>query len=465
MWIFEPHVAEHVFEEMIAEYDIAVYRDEWLDRDNGVNKSNGHITSITMLSGKIFHGKVFLDTTYEGDLMAAGGVSYHVGREANSVYGETYNGVQFDVHHHDHYFKNPVSPYLDPSDSSSGLLPKISTEDPGKNGQADHRIQAYCFRMCLTNQPENRIPIPKPENYDPGEYELMLRVFESGWNDLFGKYDRIPNGKTDTNNHGPFSTDNIGMNYDYPEATYTHRKEIVQEHKDYQMGLLYFLENDSRVPDKIRSQMSQWGLPKDEFTDNGHWSHQLYIREARRMIGEYVMTERDIMGKRQVPKPIGYGSYVLDSHNVQRYITKDGFVQNEGDFGIHPEKPYPISYNSITPRKSECTNLLVPVCLSSSHVAFGSIRMEPVYMILGQSATTAAIQSIEQNCPVQDIDYEKLHKCLRNDNVQYHPETPEYRKAVKSHGAIGGKRKVVSVKQVPEPEPVKLENSLKLKDD
>ncbi len=419
MWVFEPHVAEKIYDAWVKELNIPVFRDEWLDRENGVKTSNGKIQSITMLSGKTFTAKVFIDATYEGDLMAAAGVSYHVGREANSVYDETWNGVQVGVLHHKHHFQTDISPYKIPSDPSSGVLPRISTEPPGEKGQGDHRLQAYCYRMCLTTVDENRVPFPKPENYDPAEYELLVRIYESGWRETFNKFDMIPNLKTDTNNHGPFSTDNIGMNYDYPEASYDRRKEILKEHENYQKGWLYFIANDPRIPQEVQQKMQKWGLAKDEFVDNGNWPHQIYVREARRMIGEHVMTEHDVLGKRPVEKPVGMGSYTLDSHNAQRYIKPDGFVQNEGDIGVHVPGPYRISYNSIIPKKQECTNLLVPVCVSASHIAFGSIRMEPVFMILGQSAATAASFSIEKNTAVQDVDYEQLKARLVADKQRF----------------------------------------------
>ena len=405
MWIFEPHVAEKVFEDFVREYEIPVYRDEWLNRETGVVTKNRKIVSMTTLSGKTFVGKMFIDATYEGDLMASANVSYTVGREACSVYNEQWNGVQAGVYHHGHYFKSDISPYVVPDDSNSGLLPYISSEPMQPNCTGDDKIQAYCFRLCMSNHPDNRLPFEKPEHYNPMNYELLARVFESGWNEWFSKYDMIPNRKTDTNNHGPFSTDFIGMNYDYPEASYERRKEIIEEHENYQKGLLYFVSTDERVPEKIRNEMNQWGLAKDEFTDNGNWPHQMYIREARRMIGHYVTTENEVLGKVNVEDPVGMGSYTMDSHNIQRYVTDRGYVQNEGDVGVHPEKPYKISYGSIIPKKEECTNLLVPVCVSSSHIAFGSIRMEPVFMILGQSAAIAACMAIDRKKAVQDVDY------------------------------------------------------------
>ena len=415
MWIFEPHVAEKVFEDFVKENNITVLRNEWLNREKGVQKKNGAIVSFTTLSGKTFKGRMFIDATYEGDLMAAAGVQYHVGREANSVYNETFNGIQTGVFHHRHHFAMEISPYKTPGDPNSGLLPRISDKAPGVKGEGDKRIQAYCFRMCLSNHPDNRIPFPKPTGYDPAQYELLLRVFDSGWRETFDKYDPIPNRKTDTNNHGPFSSDNIGMNYDYPEASYARRKEIIAEHEQYQKGLLYFMANDPRMPADVQKDLRKWGLAKDEFRDNGGWPHQLYIREARRMIGRDVMTEHETLSKREVPQPVGMGSYTLDAHQAQRYVTPEGFVQNEGDIGVHAKQPYKISYGAIIPKKADCTNLLVPVCVSASHIAYGSIRMEPVFMILGQSAATAAVQAISARKAVQDIDYTQLQAQLLKD--------------------------------------------------
>ncbi len=418
MWIFEPHVAEKVFEDFIAENNITVLRDEWLDRTNGVIIKNGKIISFKTLSGKTFTGKIFMDATYEGDLMAAAGISYHVGREACSVYGEKWNGVQADAHHHGHYFKNQIDPYKEPGKPESGLLYGISSEPIASNCSGDNKIQAYCFRLCMSNHPDNRVPFPKPANYDSTKYELLVRVFDAGWREWFDKFDLIPNRKTDTNNHGPFSSDFIGMNYDYPEASYERRQEIIQEHEDYQKGLLYFVANDPRVPKEIQEVMQQWGLAKDEFTDNGNWSRQLYIREARRMMGVYVTTEQEVLAERKVSDPVGMGSYAMDSHNAQRYVTAEGFVQNEGDVGVHPHAPYSISYGSIVPKKDECSNLFVPVCVSSSHIAYGSIRMEPVFMILGQSAATAACMAIDQDLAIQDVPYKQLkNKLLKRKQV------------------------------------------------
>jgi len=422
MWIFEPHIAEKVFEDFISENNIKVFKEEWLDRENGVSMKNGTINSFKTLSGKKFEGSFFIDATYEGDLMAAAGVSYIVGREANSVYNEKKNGIQLGVFEHRHNFKHhKISPYKVPGDEKSGVLPRVSTEDPGKKGEGDHKIQAYCFRMCLTQNEENKVAFNKPEGYDPSQYELLIRLYNDGWDQTFERFDAIPNFKTDVNNHGPFSTDNIGMNYDYPEASYERRNEIIKEHETYQKGWLYFIANDSRVPENVRIEMNKWGLSKDEYKDNENWPYLLYIREARRMIGEVVMTEHEILGKKRVDKPIGMGSYAMDSHNVQRYITNKGYVQNEGDIGEEEKQPYKIDLGAITPKKEECNNLLVPVAVSASHIAFGSIRMEPVFMTLGQSAGILSVMAMEENKNVNDIEYTKIRaKLIEAKQVIFH---------------------------------------------
>jgi hypothetical protein len=415
MWIFEPHAAEEAFEQMIQENNITVFREELLDREKGVVKEKGKIISISTLSGKLFKAKMFVDATYEGDLMASAGVKFTVGREAGTVYNEEWNGVQKGVFHHGHYFKDKIDPYKIPGDPSSGLLPRISKEAPGENGTGDNKIQAYCFRLCLTKLEENKVPITKPEGYDSTQYELLARLSSSRWNEFFGKYDPIPNLKTDVNNHGPFSFDNIGMNWDYPEATYERRREIIKEHVLYQKGLLYFMATDKRIPAEVRETMNQWGFAKDEFTDNGNWPYNIYVRESRRMLGEYVMTENDVLVKRPVPHPVGMGSYTMDSHNVQRYVTEEGYVQNEGDLGVKAPKPYQIDLGSIMPKREDCINLLVPVCVSSSHIAFGSIRMEPVFMILGQSAGTIASMAIDKRKTIYDLTYDEIKARLESD--------------------------------------------------
>ena len=422
MWVFAPSVAEQVYEELIAECKIPVHKNEWLDRNQGIEKSGTQIVSIRMLSGKTYRGRMFIDATYEGDLMAASGVSYMVGREPNVQYGETLNGVQKAQNTHKHRFRKPVSPYQIPGDPQSGLLARVHADPPGEEGVGDRRLQAYCYRMCMTDVAKNRVPFPKPDGYDEAQYELLFRHFEAGDSMLPLKIDRLVNGKTDTNNRGAMSTDNIGMNYDYPEATYERRQEILEEHTHYQQGLMWTLANHPRVPAFIREQLAPWGLAADEFVDNDHWPHQIYVREARRMVSDFVMTERHLRGEEETLRPIGMGSYNMDSHNVQRYVHRDesgeASVQNEGDVQVSPGAAYPIDYGAIIPRQDQATNLLVPVCVSSSHIAYGSIRMEPVFMILGQSAAVAAVLALDRQISVQQLKYAHLkQRLLREGQV------------------------------------------------
>lgn len=419
-WIFEPHVAEEAFETLVSAEDIVIFRDEWLDRESGVCKKGTRIKSIRCLSGRTFKGKVFIDATYEGDLMAAAGVEYFVGREANDVYGEEHNGVQYGRHDHKHYFLYDVDPYIVPGDPGSGLLFGISNERPGENGSGDYKVQAYNFRLCLTDVDENRLPFYPPEGYDPARYELLARYYEAGWDETFAKFDPIPNAKMDVNNHGAFNSDFIGMNYDYPEAGYERRAEIIAEHRNYQAGLYYFIATDPRVPQQTREKMAEWGYARDEFADNGNWPYNIYVREARRMIGQKVMTENEVRGLKPVAESIGMGSYTLDSHNIQRFVTEEGYVQNEGDVGIGLS-PYQIEMKSILPKADQCSNLVVPTALSCSHIAFGSIRMEPVFLILGQSAATMAAYSIDHRMDVSDVNYSGIAPLLEQDGqvLQY----------------------------------------------
>ncbi len=424
MWTFEPHVAEKIYRGWLAELGVPVVYRQRLDRDDGVGLQERlppRIASIRMESGQTYRGKIFIDATYEGDLMASSGVSFAIGREANAKYGETLNGVQKAKNNHNHRFVVKVDPYVKPGVPASGLLPGIEPVSP-TDGSADHRLQAYCFRMCMSNVPENRVPFAKPEGYDERQYELLLRNFEAGDLRLPLKPDMMPDGKTDTNNNCAVSTDYIGQNYLYPLATYAERDRIIEAHERYQKGLMWTLANHPRVPEKIRQKMSQWGLAKDELTDNGNWPHQIYVREARRMVSDYVMTENDCRLKRKTPMSVGMGSYNMDSHNCMRYVTPDGYVQNEGDIQVSPGGPYQISYLSIVPKVGQAANLLVPVCISSSHIAYGSVRMEPAFMVLGQSAATAASLAIDGDIAVQNVSYEELRERLRADKqvLEYH---------------------------------------------
>ncbi len=410
-WKFEPHVAEQIFDDWAKDAEVAVFKDERLDLKNGVKKDlSGRILSIAMESGKTFAGKVFIDAGYEGDLMAKAGVAYTFGREANSQYEETLDGVQ--PRQGGHNFKFPIDPYVTPGVPSSGLLPNIHAGGPGETGQGDQRVQAYNFRLCLTDLKANQLPFPKPPGYDPARYELLLRYLQAGVFDVMGSNQAMPNHKTDTNNNGAISSDDIGMNYDYPDGDYATRERIFREHINWQQGLMWFLANDSRVPPNVHEFVNRWGLCRDEFQDTGGWGHELYIREARRMVGDYVMTQHNVQAKVVAPHPIGLAAYGMDSHHTQRYVDSTGHVRNEGDVQVHDFAPYGIEFKSFVPKEAECGNLVVPVCLSATHIAYGSIRMEPVFMVLGESAATAACLSIDENVPVQRVEYDKLKEQL-----------------------------------------------------
>lgn len=428
MWTFEPSAALEVYNKMMKPEKIDVRFNQKLNRAEGVIKEGTDIVSIIMESGEIYKAKVFIDATYEGDLLATAGISYIVGREANEKYNETLNGVQpsdtsstisglpsRNGKNHN-FVKDAVDPYIIQGDPSSGLLPGINPEKLAPEGSGDKKEQAYCFRMCLTDHPENRIPFEKPVDYDSLDYELLLRNFEAGSTMIPFTLSRMPNRKTDSNNKGGFSTDFIGQNYDYPEASYAEREKIIEAHRNYQKGLMWTLANHPRVPEDIRMEVARWGTSKDEFEREDGWQQQLYIREARRMIGSYVMTQMNCEGIDVVEDPVGLGAYGMDSHHVQRYVTESGFVRNEGNVEARVKSPYPISYRAIIPKSNECSNLLVPVCLSATHISFGSIRMEPVFMVLGQSAASAASIAIDSDATVQDIDYGKLKNQLLSDN-------------------------------------------------
>ncbi|NVM63252.1 hypothetical protein FHW88_001528 [Mucilaginibacter sp. SG538B] len=418
-WIFEPKVAEGIFNDYVKRAGFPVL---FRNRLIKVKKEENQLKEIIVedsykpstATNKTIRAKVFIDCTYEGDLMARSGVFYTVGREANSQYDETINGVELLDKHQ---FPDNIDPYKVPGDAKSGLLWGISNEVLQVNGAGDKKVQAYNFRITLTNVPENRIPISKPDNYDPKKYELLLRLKEKQpWKSISDVFiiSKMPNGKTDINNNGGFSTDMIGMNWEYPEADYNTRAKIWKEHEDYTKGFFYFIGNDTRIPGNIRDEMKQWGYPKDEYTDNGNWTPQLYIREARRMIGELVMTQHHCQGKEQVEDGVGMAAYGMDSHNCERLVV-NGMVKNEGDVQVHGFAPYAVSYRAIVPKQKEAANLFVPVCLSASHIAYGSIRMEPVFMVLGQSSAVAACQAIDKRIAVQQVNVKEVQSLLRAD--------------------------------------------------
>jgi lysophospholipase L1-like esterase len=414
MWAFEPKVALEVFEDLIREHKIPVHYGERLElKGGGVKKVDRQIVEIAMESGAKFGGKMFIDASYEGDVMAGAGVSYAVGRESSGEYGESLNGIT-TKYRYAHERPDEIDANVIKGDPSSGLLPSVLPRVPA-DGTADRGIMASCFRMCLTNHPANRIPIAKPADYNERNYELFLRSVEAGRTSKFYGPSPMPNGKTDCNSTEPFSTNYVGMNHDYPDADHARREKIILEHKNYQLGFMWTLQHHPRVPAEIRRTVGEWGLPKDEFTETGHWSPQLYIREGRRMKGELVMIQLHCEGGRNVPEPVGMGSYTMDSHYVQRFVDARGVVRHEGNFDRRIQQPYGIGYRALVPLRRECENLLVPVCLSASHVAYGSIRMEPVFMILGQSAATAACLAIDDRAAVQAVSYVKLRARLLAD--------------------------------------------------
>ena len=413
---FEPKAAEAVFDAMVKEAGVRVIVGR-LDLQKGADMNGSRITAIRLEDGGNIRGKMFIDASYEGDLLAAAGVSFVAGREANSEFNEKGNGITGPLPKNQ--LPKGIDPYVVAGDPSSGLLPGVNRDMGGQVGAADHRFQAYCYRMVLTDVPENRLPVPKPESYNPADYEILFRAIEAGQKGGFFKTTLVPNRKTDGNNTGGISCDFIGGNYgdNWNWATLNHkqREEVAAKHRDYQLGLVWTLQNHPRVPENIRKSTAVWGLAKDEFTDNRHWPYNLYVREARRMRSDFVMTENYCRNKLPVEDPVGMGAYALDSHNVQRFVHQ-GMVKNEGDIQAHlGGKPYGISYRSIVPRRDECGNLLVPWALSATHIAFGSIRMEPVFMILSQSAATAACMALDDDIPVQDLPYEKLRTRLVAD--------------------------------------------------
>jgi hypothetical protein len=416
----EPHVAKLIFEEMLKEAGVPVVLGARYVSATGKARQDGEdnqlITLVTPVGN--YGARVFIDATYEGDLMPAAGVKYAVGREGRERYKESLAGVQAFSKFHQFPVKVP------PFDAKGKLLPLVQPGPAGAAGQGDRKVQAYNFRLCLTQRPELRLPWPKPTHYDPKRYELLARYLEKRPDVAFGQLCnpvKLPNGKTDTNNSGPISTDHIGANYDYPEGDAKTRQCIHDDHVEYTKGFFYFLATDPRVPRALQMVVNTWGPSKGEHEDSGGWPHQLYIREARRMLGEYVMTQRDLMEERTKTDSIGLGSYNTDSHHVQRVPTKDGGVINEGDFQVRV-RPYAIPYRCLLPRRKECTNLLVPVCVSSSHVAYGTIRMEPVYMILGQASGVAAVLAIEGKTAVQDVPVEKLQAKLKAQKAVLAPE-------------------------------------------
>jgi hypothetical protein len=413
-WVFEPHVAADLFLAMLRRSGAHWVLRERLNRTSGVALDNHRIMSLTMEDGRRYAGRVFIDATYEGDLMAAAGVSWRIGRESIAEFGENLAGIFPDSG-----LTGEVDPYVSPGLSRSGLLPGVQAANPGEDGAADRRVQQYNLRLCLSNVPGERVAITQPANYNPPRYELLARYLQKHPDFVLGadilKFGSLPGGKVDANNTDSFSTDMAGdLSDQWTEASYARRAELFQMYRDYTQGMLWFLAHDNRVPAAIRAQAATWGLAADEFTDNGHWPWQLYVRESRRLSGRYTITEHDAEGEAIADDPVAMGSYGFDSHKVTLFVDRAGQLNTEGYF-FQGVLPYPISYRALTPRREQCRNLLVSVCVSATHVAFNSLRMEPVYMMLGQAAGTAAGLAIDEGRDVQGIDYSALAARLTAD--------------------------------------------------
>ncbi len=430
-WMPEPKVAESIMREMLKERGVTLVENHRLREKSGVRKDGARIVEITTENGSRFQGKVFADASYEGDLMAQAKVSYTLGRESVKQYGESLAGVREVTASHQFAVDIPAR------DENGKLLPEVSAEPRGEPGAGDKRIQAYNFRVIATTVPENRLPWAKPPAYDVKRYELLARYLTAmtkymgrplTMNEV-GLIRIIPNGKVDLNNRGGFSTDYIGKNYDYPDGSYAVRERLWKEHEEYQKGFYYFLATDPRVPKALQDEVKTYGLAKDEFVDTGHWPNQIYIREGRRMVGEFVATQKDLQTDRTKPDVIGMGSYASDSHNVQRFVNARGFVENEGDVQV-PVQPYQIPYHSLTPKRAEATNLLVPVCFSASHIAYSSMRMEPQYMIIGHAAGAAAALAVKQGVAVQDVPVGELQKALLAEGAVFENNIESYNKAL-----------------------------------
>lgn len=412
---FEPHVAEEVFSRKLADAGVLIYRDSPVHR---VEKSGNRVVSLRTLRGELVRGKVFIDASYEGDLMARAGVSYTFGREGREVYRESLAG--FQTENRRHIFPTPVIAV----DAAGQPLPGVSREGWAEVGTGDKKIPAYNFRLCLSKNPDNQAPIEQPENYRPEVYELLARHIAVRPGIRLGDlmyFFPLPNSKVDINNRGPVSTNLIGGSWEYPEASYKRRREIWQEHKDYIQGMLYFLLTDVRVPQRLRKDLSAWGYCRDEFTESENWPPQLYVREARRMVGDFVLTERDVRSDIRKQDAVGMGSMPIESHHVQRLLTDRGTAANEGAVVLRVP-PYEIPYRVMLPKRTEAANLLNPVTVSASHVAYSSLRMEPVYMILGHSAGLAAVQALRSGSDVQDVDVAVLQQALKaQGQVLQHP--------------------------------------------
>ena len=405
VWTYEPHVAARVTRQMLDEAKVEVLTKRFLQ---SATKVGTRITSLITSNGK-FTAKVFIDATYEGDLMAAADVNWTIGREDRAEYGESLAGKR--------YPKPRMK--IDGFDADGKILSLITATDAGPEEEGDSNVMVYSFRLCLTEDPKNRAPFPKPSNYDPARFEIMRRFAKSGGRLGWDLYP-LPGGKFDGNNSigGQFSLGLVGACNGWSESDEAGRAAIWETHKQYTLEFYHFLTTDPAVPQGTRRKYAKLGLCKDEFPDYGHFSPALYVREGRRMRGMYVVSQKDILEEPEKEDPIVISSFPIDSHDCQRVALKDGGVINEGT--IFPVRmqgkghgyPYQIPYRAILPKPDECTNLLVPVALSCTHVGISSIRVEPTWMILGQSAGIAAALSADKDTSVQDLPYPQLRDRL-----------------------------------------------------
>jgi hypothetical protein len=447
-WTLTPSVALAAFERLISEFEIPVLTGQRLKEDvPSVGKVGSRVSELRMESGELFRGRMFIDATYEGDLMAAAGVSYRIGRESRDEFGESKAGVLGPSERQPQQFDVFIDPYRVPGDPESGLLRYIQEGPLAPEGSGDDKTQAYCYRVCLTRDSDivKRVEISEPAGYDQERYEILRRYLaaraaaglETRLEEDLLKISHLPDLKTDINNRGPLSLDHIGESWSYPEGSYAERERVIREHTEYTQGLFWFLKSDPSVPPHIREAMAAFAYPADEYEKNGHWSPQLYVRVARRMLGEKFMTQHDIPGTSEAS--IGMGSYGVDSHHVQRLIfpadygpdthgawerDSSGKLQLEGNF-LEKKCAYEIPYGAICPKREQCENLLVTFCVSASHVAFSSLRMEPIFMLLGQSAASAVAQALREEVEVQAIDMMRLREKLRADGQALSLDTCE----------------------------------------
>ena len=431
VWTYEPHVAARVTDAMLKEAGVSVLTKQTLE---GVEKAGARIVGLRT-SGGMHTAKVFIDATYEGDLMARAGVVWHIGRESRDEYGESFAGRQ--------YPKEKMA--INGFDANGLPLPFITSVRPGDDQAGEETVMVYSFRLCLTKNPANRVPFPEPQTYDPARFELIRRYFQKYPNaplpwDLYP----LPGDKFDANNGigKMFSMGLVGEANGWCASDPAGRAKLWEKHKQYTLEFYKFLTTDPAVPAKIRATMAELGLCRDEFPETKHWSPQLYVREGRRMDGRMILTQNDVLKDAQKEDPIAISSFPIDSHDCRRLALADGVI-NEGTIfpvrmpGRRHGYAYHIPYRAITPSASECSNLLVPVALSATHVAYSSVRVEPTWMAIGQGAGVAAALAAKAGVTVQALDYPTLRTRLLAQKVVLElPVLPPVGKVARSSGPV-----------------------------